>query len=196
MLSLGCAHSLDGPKVTDTPLHATAAILLEQANGREDLRIWVDSSVLFPYEIHRLWLTPGQERVETYLWFPYQGLQEHRLAAETLKNQCVGSIRDSGAELVCKAGSRRPLDHGAWILAREIEAGLHSIAMPAHFGSDETNPDGSITITADGTAVEVQVSPFLTASTATFSQPGTTNCRNDLCQSVSKLLRYLGTNLE
>jgi len=191
--SLGCSTLRTSASGGDYDPHSSVSSLLERYAGTEDLRIWVDASYLLPYELYRLSLGDDAIKFELHLWFPYHEVRSNRLGIEVLRNRCVGPIRDSGKVLVCKAASQRELTGKAAILVSELESALRTRDLPVDFGPPAVNPDGTVPIFADGASVDVQLKPFVAATTAEFTQPGDSICRDSLCETLAELLRVLGT---
>ena len=188
LFASGCASAPAAREPSPSSRHSSAAALFEPSAGPEEMRLWVDSALLSPYEAHRFWLTPGHESVESYLWFPYAEAGARRHGVRLLEQRCAGPIRDSGRELLCRLGHRCSLTEDAKALALELRAALHALALPVELGSGETNPEGTITVTSDATLVEAEVTPFSRADGASFTDPSAASCRHQLCQVVDKLL--------
>lgn len=178
------AHSLP------TPSEVAKALSLDQESPGE-LRLWVDTSLLFPYRAFALDLDSRPSRVKSFLWWPYEDAKMRRLARKHMRAACPATLMRGSNVVACEVATQAELTGEAISLASQIRDILAPLAPPRKFGPPTEGPDGVITGVMDGTYVEVQVYPFDAEASATVAQPESEYCQDPICGLVATLIREL-----
>lgn len=188
----GCSSMSGSQPLEAGPRYSEVARILNiDQESPGDLRIWVDTSIAFPYRTFLLDLDSRTPRVRSFLWWPYEDGEGRRYAEEHMRQDCPAALVHGSDFLACPVSAPTPLTKDALGLAVRLRDSLRHHRLPGEIGSPTEARDGTTMIVLDGTSVEVQIHPFDDESRALFDQPDTEYCEDPLCELVASLVRQI-----